>query len=198
MQVSRHVVVSTDASAMGWGAMCNGHAAAGLWTGPRLQWHVNCLELLAVWLALRRFKTLLHDKHVLVRTDNTATVAYINHQGGLRSRRMSQLARHLLLWSQKHICVAESDGLRKYAFPPVSLLAQDPVQGQGGRGAGPLGGAVLAQLDLVPRTDAPRDSPSLANSSEEGSPFSERGHPLAPASRLVESPCMVLDGTRRF
>ncbi len=30
-QVSRHVVVSTDASAMGWGAMCNGHAAAGLW-----------------------------------------------------------------------------------------------------------------------------------------------------------------------
>ncbi len=37
-------------------------------------------------LALRRFKTLLHDKHVLVRTDNTATVAYINHQGGIRSR----------------------------------------------------------------------------------------------------------------
>ncbi len=102
-QASRHVVVSTDASAMGWGAMCNGHAAAGLWTGSRLQWHINCLELLAVRLALRRFKGLLHDKHVLVRTDNTATVAYINHQGGLRSRRLSQLARHLLLWSQKHL-----------------------------------------------------------------------------------------------
>ncbi len=47
-QVSRHVVVSTDTSATGWGAMCNGHAAAGLWTGPQLQWHINCLELLAV------------------------------------------------------------------------------------------------------------------------------------------------------
>ncbi len=35
--------------------------------------------------------------------DNTATVAYINRQGGLRSCRMSQLARHLLLWSQKHL-----------------------------------------------------------------------------------------------
>ncbi len=103
VQVSRHVVVSTVASSMGWGAMCNGHAAVGLWTGSRLQWHVNCLELLAVWLALRRFKVLLHDKHVLVRTDNTATVAYINHQGGLRSRRLSQLARHLLLWSRKHL-----------------------------------------------------------------------------------------------
>ncbi len=97
MQVSRHVVVSTDASAMGWDAMCNGHAAAGLWTGPRLQWHINCLELLVVWLALRHFKSLLHDKRVMIRTDNIATVAYINHQGGLRSRRMSQLARHLLL-----------------------------------------------------------------------------------------------------
>ncbi len=102
-QVSRHVVVSTDASATGWGAMCNGHAAAGLWTGPQLQWHINCLELLAVWLALRRFRTLLHEKHILVRSDNTAIVAYINHQGGLRSRRMSQLSRHLLLWSQKHL-----------------------------------------------------------------------------------------------
>ncbi len=87
----------------GLGAMCNGHAAAGLWTGPQLQWHINCLELLAVWLALRRFRTLLHEKHIPVRSDNTATVAYINHQGGLRSRRMSQLARHLLLWSQKHL-----------------------------------------------------------------------------------------------
>ncbi len=102
-QVSRHIVVSTDASATGWGAICNGHAAAGFWTGPQLQWHINYLELLAVWLALRRFRTLLHEKHVLVRSDNTATVAYINHQGGLRSRRMSQLARHLLLWSQKHL-----------------------------------------------------------------------------------------------
>ncbi|KAI2666737.1 ORF V: Enzymatic polyprotein [Labeo rohita] len=39
-------------------------------------------------------------KHVLVRSDNTATVAYINHQGGVLSFCMSQLARHLLLWSQ--------------------------------------------------------------------------------------------------
>ncbi len=35
----------------------------------------------------------------LVRTDNTAAVSYINRLGGIRSHRMSQLARHLLLWS---------------------------------------------------------------------------------------------------
>ncbi len=74
---------------------------------------------------------------------------------------------------------------------PSELSRTDPVQGQGGRGASPFGGALLAQLYLVPRTDAARDSHSLANSSEEGSPFSERGHPLAPTSRLVESPRVV-------
>ncbi|KAI2652443.1 ORF V: Enzymatic polyprotein [Labeo rohita] len=83
--------------------VCNRQAASGSWTGPRLRWHVNCLELLAVFLALRRFLPMLRHKHVLVRMDNTATVAYINHQGGLRSRRMSQLVRHLLLWSQTQL-----------------------------------------------------------------------------------------------
>ncbi|KAI2644452.1 Transposon Ty3-G Gag-Pol polyprotein [Labeo rohita] len=185
-QVSRHLVVYTDASSTGWGAVCNGQAASGSWTGPRLQWHINCLELLAVLLALRRFRPMMRHKHVLVRTDSTATVAYINHQGGLRSGRMSQLARHLLLWSQTwlkslravHIpgelnrsadqlswqsthpgewrlhpqlfySLSEAplgrDELAhswppgpKYAFPPVSLLAQT-LQDQGGRGAGSHG-----------------------------------------------------------
>ncbi|KAI2652499.1 ORF V: Enzymatic polyprotein [Labeo rohita] len=50
-----------------------------------------------------RFLPMLRHKHVLVRTDNTATIAYINRQGGLRSHRMSQLARHLLLWSQTQL-----------------------------------------------------------------------------------------------
>ncbi len=84
-----------------------------------------------------------------------------------------------------------ASGPMQICVSPSEPSRTDPVQGQGGRGASPFGGALLAQSDLVPRTDAPRDSPSLANSSEEGSPFSEKGHPLAPASELVESPCMV-------
>ncbi len=264
-QVSRHAVVYTDASAKGWGATFNGHAVSGVWTGPQLHWHINCLELLAVHLALNRLKRRLRGEHVLVRTDNTATVAYINRQGGLRSRRMSQLARHLLLWSRKHLRslraihipgflnrtadelsraahpgewrlhpqtvqliwrrfgLAQVDlfasletshcqlfysltdgtlgtdalahswprGFRKYAFPPVSLLAQTLCKGQRGRGADPARGTILAYQDLVPRADAPRDSPSLADSSEEGSTDSETGHLMAPASRPLETSCLV-------
>ncbi len=76
-QVSRHTVVTTDASSTGWGATCNGQAALGLWTGPQLFWHINCLELWAVHLALRQVRPLLLGKHVLVRTDNTVAVSYI-------------------------------------------------------------------------------------------------------------------------
>ncbi len=65
---------------------------------PRLLWHINCLELWAVHLALWQFRPLLLGKHVLVRTDNTVLL-HINRLGGIRSHCMSQLARHLLLWS---------------------------------------------------------------------------------------------------
>ncbi len=261
-QVSRHAVVYTDASTTGWGATYNGHAVSGVWTGLQLHWHINCLELLAVCLALSRLRGRLQRKDVLVRTDNTATVAYINRQGGLRSRRMWQLARHLLLWSQKHLRSLRAihipgvfnraaDELSRAALPgewrlhpqavqliwgrfgaaqvdlfaspetthcqefyslteatlctdalahswpaqicvpPSEPTSTDTVQDQGGRGAGLVSGSILAQQDLVPGTHAPRDSPSLANSSEEGSTFSEMGHPMAPASGAVETPRMV-------
>ncbi len=102
-QVFRHIFVTAYASSTGWGATCNGQAAAGLRTRPRRLWHINCLELLTVHLALWQFQPLLLGKHVLVRTDNTAAVSYINRLGGIRSHRMSQLARHLLLWSHTQL-----------------------------------------------------------------------------------------------
>ncbi len=88
---------------------------------------------------------------ILVRTDNTATVAYINRQGGLRTG--TQLAA-----GPSQVCIS-----------PSEPSGTDTVQDQGGRGADPAHGAILAHPDLVPRAHAPRDSPSLADSSEEGS-----------------------------
>ncbi len=67
----------------------------------------------------------------------------------------------------------------------------DTVQVQGGRGADPARGAILAHPDLVSRADAPHDCPSLADSSEEGSTASETGHPVAPTSRPLETSCLV-------
>ncbi|KAL0153220.1 hypothetical protein M9458_051474, partial [Cirrhinus mrigala] len=66
----------------------------------RQSWHINCLEMLAVFRALKYFLPDLRDRHVLVRTDSTAVVYYINHQGGLRSRPLYKLAHQILVWSQ--------------------------------------------------------------------------------------------------
>ncbi len=266
-QVSRHVVVTTDASSTGWGATCNGQAASGLWTGPRLLWHINCLELLAVHLALRQFRPLLLGKHVLVRTDNTAAVSYINRMGGIRSRRMSQLARHLLLWSHTRLkslravqsqscgrCAlttahfprrmatpsrddpADLESIRgssgrpvcfprvlplpavfsltegtlgtdalahswpralcKYAFPPVSLLAQTLCKSGRTRSrscwsrrSGPPGPG-------FPNSFSSRQ-PLPGHSSEEGPPFSGARHHWHPRPDLWNLHVWLLDGTRQ-
>ncbi|KAL0163894.1 hypothetical protein M9458_039647, partial [Cirrhinus mrigala] len=76
----------------GWGAVISGHPARGLWSGPHLTLHINSLEMLAVFRALKHFLPDLRDRHVLVCTNNTAVVYYINHQGGLRSRPLYKLA----------------------------------------------------------------------------------------------------------
>ncbi len=93
----------------------------------------------------------------------------------------------------RHGCTGTqlAPGPAQICIPPSEHTSTDTVQDQGGRGAGLVSGSILAQQDLVPRTHASRDSPSLANSSEEGSAFSETGHPMAPAPGPVETPRMV-------
>ncbi len=82
-------------------------------------------------------------------------------------------------------------GLRKYAFPPVSLLAQTLCKIREEEEQILLVAPYWPTWLLVPRADAPRDSPSLADSSEEGSTDSEMGHLVAPASRPLETSCLV-------
>ncbi len=82
-------------------------------------------------------------------------------------------------------------GLMQVCISPSEPTRTDTVQAQGGRGAGPAGCAPLAHPDLVSRTHFPRDSTSLAHSSEEGHPLSGARHRMAPASRSMEPPCVA-------
>ncbi len=69
----------------GWGAVFEGRPVSGEWTEEFLSWHINCLELRAVFLALRYFLLVLGGHHIIVRTDNMAVVSHINRQGASRS-----------------------------------------------------------------------------------------------------------------
>ena len=102
-EVVSHKVITTDASRLGWGAVHEGRSARGLWTPQMLKHHINFLELMAVFLALKKFEPLILGCHVLVRTDNTTALYYINKQGGLSSRPLDQLARRMTLWCERRL-----------------------------------------------------------------------------------------------
>ncbi|XP_077061833.1 uncharacterized protein LOC143714498 [Siphateles boraxobius] len=124
----RRITLTTDASLTGWGAVMSGRPAQGLWQDHHLSWHINCLEMLAVFQALKHFLTDLRGHHVLVQSDNTSVVSYINHQGGLRSRRLYKLARQILLWSQGKLL-----SLRAMYLPGYLNVVADSLSRQGPR-----------------------------------------------------------------
>ncbi len=113
-------MVTTDASMTGWGAVFEGRPASGEWTGKFLSWHINCLELRAVFLDLMYFLPVLGGHHIIVRTDNMVVVSHRNRQGCSRSRTLDRLARRLLLWSQYKFL-----SLRAVHVPGILNLAAD-------------------------------------------------------------------------
>ena len=90
--------VFTDASNEGWGAHLGDSTARGVWSEPESRLHINFLELKAVFLALKSFEDLCWDQVVLIATDNTTVVSYINKEGGMRSGSLCALLWRLLSW----------------------------------------------------------------------------------------------------
>ena len=96
------VQIFTDASKEGWGAHIEGHMTKGVWSIPETKLHINLLELKAVLLALRQFQAWVTGKIVLIATDNTTVVAYINKEGGMRSGALCALLWRIMAWCDKH------------------------------------------------------------------------------------------------
>ena len=68
------------------------------WEKQEKRLHINVLELKAVSLALRQFKDQCQNQTVLVATDNSTVVAYINKQGGTHSAEMCALLWKIMTW----------------------------------------------------------------------------------------------------
>ena len=88
----------TDASNEGWSAHLEQTSTKGLWSDREKRLHINVLELMAVSLALQSFKDQCQNQTVLVATDNSTVVAYINKQGGTHSAEMCALLWKIITW----------------------------------------------------------------------------------------------------
>jgi hypothetical protein len=92
------MIIDSDASLMGWGAVCQNHRTGGPWSQSESQMHINCLELLAATLAVQTFLKHKTRLSVLLGLDNTSAVAYINNLGGTVSPELVDLAKTLWMW----------------------------------------------------------------------------------------------------
>ena len=92
------LVLTSDASQSGWGATLPPHRVSGTWSVEDSLVHINSLELKAVFLALKSLEGLVAGQSLLIRSDNTTVVSYINFQGGTHSPSLCLLAIELWEW----------------------------------------------------------------------------------------------------
>ena len=96
--ISGEFMIFMDASTQGWVAHMGDSQIWGTWTRTDRKLHISCLELKAVVSALQHWAPVLQGHQVMIATDNSTVVSYINKQGGTRSPILLRLTVELLLW----------------------------------------------------------------------------------------------------
>ena len=98
---------SNAASTGGWGAVLidmkgkNKVKTGGRWNQTENQNHINYLELLAIFFALKSFQTKISGKHVKVMCDNTTAISYIQNFGGSKVKSLNDLAKKIWVWCKE-------------------------------------------------------------------------------------------------
>ena len=92
------ISIETDASRSGWGAFSQGESTGGCWDQQESHFHINALEMLAVFYALKAFLKYQQGVSVLILSDNQSVVAHINKLGGTRSQDLIALTKRIWKW----------------------------------------------------------------------------------------------------
>ena len=97
------LAIYTDVSTSSWEAHCGDQSAAGLWSATETARHINELQLLlAIQRAVLHFLPLIiRGKAVMIHSDNSSAVAYVQNQGGTHSVPMFHLTWGILLECQQ-------------------------------------------------------------------------------------------------
>ena len=111
------LTIETDASLVGWGAVCNGIRRGGIWTHFERLLHMNCLQLMGGAFAVKAFAQHKTQVKVLLLMDNVTAVTYINKTGGTRSPILSSLAFELWSW-----CLQRQNSIMARHIPGIQNL----------------------------------------------------------------------------
>ncbi|XP_071847532.1 uncharacterized protein [Apostichopus japonicus] len=114
----------------GWGACLDDLTISGEWEPTWRQAHINALELEALSRALHHFECHLLGHAVTAFCDNTTVVAYVNRQGGTKSRSLCAATWDLLLWCRDNISLRASHvaGRENLTADALSRGAQTPTE----------------------------------------------------------------------
>ena len=112
------IVIVTDSSLLGWGAVCNDVEIGGRWTDLESHQHINYLELLAAFHGIKSFCKGRSDIHVQIKSDNACCVAYINHMGGIGSQACNTLAFSIWKW-----CIERNIWISACFVPGIENIA---------------------------------------------------------------------------
>lgn len=108
-RINPQIIIKSDASLIGWGAIVQNDTSSetyaetgGRWTDIEKLNHINYLEILAIFHALKSFTVYLKNiEHVKILTDNTTAVSYINNKGGIKSKKCNEIAKIIWMWCIK-------------------------------------------------------------------------------------------------
>lgn len=96
------LTIFTDASKTGWGAVCNNERIHGHWNDLEKLKHINYLELLAVYFALKCLANKETNCDILLRVDNTVAISYINRMGGVQFLELNNISRLIWQFCESH------------------------------------------------------------------------------------------------
>lgn len=101
--------IYSDASKTGWGANCGEDKTHGFWNQDEKLFHINYLELLAAFNALKTFAKNIFNENLILRIDNVTAIASINKMGSVQYKNLNEISRKIWDWCEsKNIFVYAS------------------------------------------------------------------------------------------
>lgn len=93
------LTITTDASLSGWGAVSDDRTANGHWTAEQATFHINVLELMAIYYGLLTFSP-GPRLNILIRTDSITALSYINNSGSCSNNQCHKIAMQIWKWCE--------------------------------------------------------------------------------------------------